>query len=182
MLLIRVVEYGTKPIPDRQPFVPLLRTGDGGRKEASWILDHNGSTELWSPSLSPGGHGNCTSDHIARCPGKGRTGRTPRSSSGPTSVVFNLVYGRPYPAYRLQALLPPLPLFVCFSRGGLGVGEKPTRGELVRSTHRVPSPFISSYDFPSRPFGEPWNSMGLATAYGPFLPAVYHPFVLREAG
>ena len=61
-LLIRVVEYGTKPIPDRQPFVPLLRTGDGGRKEASWILDHNGSTELWSP-LSPGGHGNCTSDH-----------------------------------------------------------------------------------------------------------------------
>jgi len=32
MLLIRVVEYETKPIPDRQPFVPLLRTGDGGRK------------------------------------------------------------------------------------------------------------------------------------------------------
>ena len=32
-------------------------------------------------------------------------------------------------------------LFFC---GGLGVGEKPTRGELVRSTHRVPSPFISS--------------------------------------
>jgi hypothetical protein len=32
-------------------------------KEASRILDHNGSTELWSPSLSPGGHGNCTSDH-----------------------------------------------------------------------------------------------------------------------
>ena len=63
MLLIRVVENGTKPIPDRQPFVPLLRTGVGGRKEASWILDHNGSTELWSPSLSPGGHGNCTSDH-----------------------------------------------------------------------------------------------------------------------
>ena len=24
--------------------------------------------------------------------------------------------------------------------------------------------------------------MGLAGAYGPFLPAVYHPFVLREAG
>ena len=35
--------------------------------------------------------------------------------------------------------------------------------------------FISFYDF-----GEPWHSMGLATAYGPFLPAVYHPFVLRE--
>jgi hypothetical protein len=32
MLLIRVVEYETKPIPDRQPFVPLLRTGVGGRK------------------------------------------------------------------------------------------------------------------------------------------------------
>ena len=29
-----------------------------------------------------------------------------------------------------------------------GVGEKPTRGELVRSTHRVPSPFISSQRFP----------------------------------
>ena len=70
-------------------------------------------------------------------------------------------------------------LFFC---GGLGVGEKPTRSELVRRTHRVPSPFISSHDFPSRPFGEPRNSMGLATAYGPFLPAVYHPFVLREAG
>jgi len=32
-------------------------------EKASRILDHNGSTELWSPSLSPGGHGNCTSDH-----------------------------------------------------------------------------------------------------------------------
>ena len=37
---------------------------------------------------------------------------------------------------------------VClFFRGGLGAGEGPTRGELVRSTHRIPSPFISSYDF-----------------------------------
>ena len=52
MLLIRVVEYETKPIPDRQPFVPLLRTGDGGRKEASWILDHNGSTESSQVKLS----------------------------------------------------------------------------------------------------------------------------------
>ena len=34
-------------------------------EKASRILDHNGSTELWSPSLSPGGHGNCTSDHGA---------------------------------------------------------------------------------------------------------------------
>ena len=32
--------------------------------------------------------------------------------------------------------------FCLFFRGGLGVVEKPTRGELVRSTHRVPSPFI----------------------------------------
>ena len=49
----------------------------------------------------------------------------------------------------------PFLLFQClfvFSRGGLGVGEKPTRGELVRSTHRVPSPFISSYDFSLKPF------------------------------
>ena len=37
-------------------------------------------------------------------------------------------------------------------------------------------------DFSSKPFGEPRNFMGLAAAYGPFLPAVYHPFVLREAG
>ena len=40
----------------------------------------------------------------------------------------------------------PFLLFQClfvFSRGGLGVGEKPTRGELVRSTHRAPSPFIN---------------------------------------
>ena len=56
---------------------------------------------------------------------------------------------RPYPAHRLQALLPPLPFF---SRGGLGVGEKPARGELVRSTHRVPSPFISSQRFPFETF------------------------------
>ena len=89
---------------------------------------------------------------------------------------------RLYPAHRLQALLPPLPVFVCFSRGGLGVGEKPTRGELVRSTHRVPSPFISSQRFPFETFQVNQHSMGLATAYGPFLPAVYHPFVLREAG
>ena len=81
-----------------------------------------------------------------------------------------------------KAPLPPLPLFVCFSRGGLGVGEKPTRGELVRSTHRVPSPFISSQRFPFETFRVSQNSMGLAAAYGPFLPAVYHPFVLREAG
>ena len=84
---------------------------------------------------------------IVCCPGEGRTGRAPRSSSGPTSVVFNLVYGRPYPAYRPRAPLPPLPLFVCFSRGGLGVGEKPTRGELVRRLLSPPS------DFLSRPFG-----------------------------
>ena len=100
----------------------------------------------------------------------------------PPSVVFNLVYWRLYPAHRLQALLPPLPVFVCFSCGGLGVGEKPTRGELARSTHRVPSPFISSQRFPFETFRVSQHSMGLAAAYGPFLPAVYHPFVLREAG
>ena len=67
-------------------------------------------------------------------------------------------------------------------RGGLGVGERPTCGELVRSTHRVASHFISSYDFSSKPFGEPRHFMGLAAAYGPCIPAVYHPFVFREAG
>ena len=119
---------------------------------------------------------------IACCPGEGRAGCTLRSSSGPTSVVFNLVNGRPYPAHPPQAPLPPLPVLVCFSRGGLGVGEEPTRGELVRSTHRVPSPFISSQRFPFEIFRVSQNSMGLAAAYGPFLPAVYHPVVLREAG
>ena len=46
-------------------------------------------------------------------------------------------------------------LFQClfvFFRGGLGVGEGPTRDEPDRSTHRVPSPFISSYDFSLGPF------------------------------
>ena len=39
MLLIRVVEYETIPIPDRQPLVPLLWTGVGGtkRRAGSWI-------------------------------------------------------------------------------------------------------------------------------------------------
>ena len=42
---------------------------------------------------------------------------------------------------------------VClFFRGGLGVGEKPTCGKLVRSSHRVPSPFISSQRFPFETF------------------------------
>ena len=36
--------------------------------------------------------------------------------------------------------------------GSHGGGEKPTRGELVRSTHGVPSPFLSSYDFSLKPF------------------------------
>ena len=83
-------------------------------------------------------------------------------------------------AFKLSFLLFQC-LFVFFC-GGLGVGEKPTRGELVRSTHRVPSPFISSQRFPFETFRVSQHSMGLATAYGPFLPAVYHPFVLREAG
>ena len=44
---------------------------------------------------------------------------------------------------------------VClFFRGGLGVGEKPTCGELVWSTHRVPSPVISSQRFPFETFVE----------------------------
>ena len=47
---------------------------------------------------------------------------------------------------------------------------KPTRGELVRSTHRVPSPFISSQRFPFETFRVSQNSMGLATAYGPSSP------------
>ena len=52
----------------------------------------------------------------------------------------------PLSSVRLRVLLSPLPLFVFF-RGGLGVGEKPTCGELVQSTHRVPSHFISSQRF-----------------------------------
>ena len=40
-------------------------------------------------------------------------------------------------------------LFFC---GGLGVGEKPARCELVWSTYRVPSPFISSQRSPFETF------------------------------
>ena len=83
-------------------------------------------------------------------------------------------------AFKLSFLLFQC-LFV-FSRGGLGVGEMPARGELVRSTHRVPLPFISPQRFPFETVRVSQHSMGLAAAYGPFLPAVYHPFVLREAG
>ena len=49
---------------------------------------------------------------IACCPGERRAGRTLHSSSGPTSVVFNLFYGLPYPAHSPQAPLPPLPVLV----------------------------------------------------------------------
>ena len=63
LLLIRVVEYETIPIPDRHPLCPFVNGRAMEDEKASRILDHNGSTELWSPSLSPGGHGNCTSDH-----------------------------------------------------------------------------------------------------------------------
>ena len=37
-------------------------------------------------------------------------------------------------------------------------------------------------DFSSKPFGEPRNFIGLAKTYDSFLLAVYHPFLLREAG
>ena len=57
---------------------------------------------------------------IACFPGEGRTGCTLRSSSGPTSFVFNLVH--------LRAPLPPLPVFFCLFRSGLGVCEKPRCG------------------------------------------------------
>ena len=80
------------------------------------------------------------------------------------------------------AIFPCAAGLCSFFCGGLGVGEKPTRGELVRSTHRVPSPFISSQRFPFETVRVSQHSMGLAAAFGPFLPAVYHPFVLREAG
>ena len=42
--------------------------------------------------------------------------------------------------------------------------------------------FLFLSDFPSKPSLSGAASMGLATAYGPFRPAVYHLFVLREAG
>ena len=51
--------------------------------------------------------------------------------------------------FKLSFLSSSVCLFFC---GELGVGEKPTRGELVRSTHRVPSPFISSQRFPFETF------------------------------
>ena len=106
---------------------------------------------------------------IACCPGEGRAGRTLRSSSGPTSVVFNLVYGRPYPAHRLQAL-PSSSSSVFFFSGGLGVGEKPVRGELVESTNRVPSPFISSQRFPFETFRVRYGKYGAGNGSWPFPP------------
>ena len=60
---------------------------------------------------------------------------------------------------------------VClFFRGGLGVGEKPTRGELVRSTHRVPSPFISSQRFPFETFLMRCGKYGVGSSLWPFPP------------
>ena len=122
--------------------------------------------------------------HVTQEKGVPGAGNALRASSGPTPFVFNLVNVRYYPAPRLHAIIPPLPLYVCFSRGGLGVGEKSSRCELVGSTH-APSavafyllPAISLWDLS----GEPRHSMGLAAAYGSFLSPVYHPFVLREAG
>ena len=69
--------------------------------------------------------------------------------------------------FKLSFSLFQFCLFFC---GGLDVGEKPTRGELVRSTHRVPSPFISSYDFPSRPFGRTTVFYGAGSSLWPFPP------------
>ena len=43
-----------------------------------------------------------------------------------------------------MAIFPCAAGLCSFFCGGYGTGEKPARGELVRSTHRVPSPFISS--------------------------------------
>ena len=83
-------------------------------------------------------------------PGEGRARRTLRSPSGPGCFVSELDHLCLYQAHRPRALLLPLPFF--FFRGGLGVGGKPTRGELVRSTHRVLSPFISTCDFSLKPF------------------------------
>ena len=111
---------------------------------------------------------------------KRKFGFCSEAASLPTSCVFNLVvYGRPYPAYRLRALLPPL--FVCFFRGGLGVGEKPACGELVRSTHRVPSHFISSERFLFETSRRATAIYGAGNSSCPFPLRFYHPFVLREA-
>ena len=60
-------------------------------------------------------------------------------------------------------------------------------GGVVRTLSRAFEALVAFYLLPATSLrdlsGEPWHSMGLAAAaYGPFLPAVYHPFVLREAG
>ena len=59
-------------------------------------------------------------------------------------------------------------------------------GGVVRTLSRAFEALVAFYLLPATSLrdlsGEPWNSMGLAAAYGRFLPAVYHPFVLREAG
>ena len=58
----------------------------------------------------------------------------------------------------------------CFLRGGLGVGEKPTRGELVQSTHRVPHLLSPPSNFLSRPFGWAMTFYGAGNSLWPFPP------------
>ena len=79
----------------------------------------SGRLQLSAIVMAAASRQGCCLRLIACCQGEGRARRTLHSSSGPTSVVFNLVYGRPYPAHRLQALLLPLPVFVCISAADL---------------------------------------------------------------
>ena len=51
----------------------------------------------------------------------------------------------------------------------------------ARYLHLVDPAFYLLLRFPFETFGEPRYSMAGSSLW-PFLPAVYHPFVLREAG
>ena len=90
---------------------------------------------------------------IACFPGEGRARRTLHSLSGPSCFVSKLDRSLEPLSSTPSSSSPSTSSSVClFFRGGLGVGGKPTCGELVRSTHRVLSPFISSQRFPFEAF------------------------------
>ena len=62
-----------------------------------------------------------------------------RSASFPNSIICAFIK---HIVLELSFLLFQCLFVFC---GGLGVGEKPARCELVRSTYRVPSPFIPKF-------------------------------------
>ena len=126
--------------------------------------------------------------------GEKLAGLTPRPSGGPTSLFClqprpraptrnpHLLRGGAWFACRVVLVSVPPSSSPSFSsiaclifHGGLGVGGGLTSGEATAGTHRVPPPFISSYDFSSKTFwgatvhynvgNEPWLSLPLCVSF-----------------